>query len=221
VIDQRILDLPARVEGVTYAHEESPMGVAYRIVLNRHQLAYEGEHDPRYEFDCTLTVLPTSGELLALLATSRPPIQRVWEATEGVFPMPYWSEGDPPEGVSEAEWAVREGLWAEVLEAGHTLDARGYTTSCFGRYGIPVPAPADVLSRLPTTAQRAQVFAVDRAVARRFRQENTKTRMGKELALAGALQWATGSRDGHAMVEGEREHITQMLPTITEAMLIA
>lgn len=218
VVDQRILGLPPILSGLEYK-DEAPLEIAYRVILDQHRLVCDNRGGASFDFDCRIVLLPAEGVILALLRTSWVTVRDAWEATAGVESFPYWDNEDRPEGVSEAAWAIRAGIWTSAVKNGEELSVLGYATECFGRYGLPVPLPDDLLSRLPSLHERAQVYAVERAAQHYVRRQAPKSDTARKLILHDALIWTHQEQEGHVMVEMEREAIAQMLPEINESLL--
>jgi hypothetical protein len=216
IIDNRVLEFTQPIDGIEVPPDWSPMMGALRILLNRYREAQDSSiRDPDYDLEARITVIPSGGEVLALLWAAQPQLMDVWAKTEGVEWFPYWNNQDRPAGVSQEEWAVREGLWSDACGE-DVWTVAGYTTEVIGRYGLPVAGIDGVFAYLPVVEERAELYALDRVVGRRCR-----THGGVHVIdmVQEAIQWVRGTREGNAAFQNERDEIATVLPPITAAML--
>lgn len=205
VIDQRVLEMPPQLGGVHYGPTDSPLEVAYRLVLGAYQNAWDAGSGADQDLETHLTLFP-GADTLALLHTRNEAVQAAWEATEGVEPFPYLRA---PE-MSEAEWAVRSGIWEDALER----PSAGLRTECFGRYGLPAPTVEDVLPYVPVRKERAALWGADRALGTWLRRQVVTDDRHVPYVVLQGLAWLREEREGNAAAKGEAEEIEPLLPLI-------
>jgi hypothetical protein len=205
VIDQRALELPSVLGGRAYHRSDKPLEVAYRLVLGSYQDAWEADAGADQELEAHLTVFP-GPDILALLHTRNEAVQAAWEATAGVEPFPYLR----PRDASEAEWAVRSGIWEHAL----ARPSAGLRTECFGRWGLPVPTIEDVLPYVPVRKDRAAFWGVDRALGDWLRRQAVTDDRHIPYVVLQGFAWLREESEGNAAARGEAEEIEPLLPLI-------
>lgn len=205
VIDQRALEMPPHLGGVHYAAADTPLEVAYRLVLGAYLDAWDAGRGADQELEAHLTLFP-GPNTLALLHTRNDAVQAAWEATAGVEPFTYFRA---PE-MSEAEWAVRSGIWEDALER----PAAGLRTECFGRYGLPVPTIEDVLPYVPVRKERAALWGADIALGAWLRRQVVTDDRHIPYVVLQGLAWLREEREGNAAAKGEAAQVEETLPLI-------
>jgi len=205
VIDQRALEMPPLLAGREYAPSDSPLEVAYRVILGSFFDAYEVGRGPAQELEAHLVVFP-SPDLLAILHTDNDAVRRSWEATAGVSAFPYRRA---PE-MGDAEWAVRRAAWESVL----VQSSGGLRIECFGRYGLIPPTIEDVLPYVPVRKARAVELGFDRALGAWLRRQQPSSEEHIPFIVLEGLRYLREERAGNAAVQGEAEEIEPLLPLI-------
>ena len=222
VIDQRVLEVRAPIDGMDVPAEWSPLEAALSILLDRYGQTVDGDRpSPAYAFDAHLTIIPAGGEVLALLWAYDPGFFRVWEETEGVVPFPYWESEERPLDITEEEWSIRESIWLDACSNGDDpWCVTGYTTEVLGRWGMPVPHIDGVMAYIPPRHERALLYAMDRVLRRRLKKNAGSDELTRMIAFDSALRHFRGTREGNAELQCEREDIEAVLPAISASMLV-
>lgn len=73
------------------------------------------DHDPN-EFGVQIGLDESTGRHLILLISYDNDLTEVFRALDDIEPYGYWSAEEPPEGITEAEWAERRDAWDRVIE---------------------------------------------------------------------------------------------------------
>lgn len=224
IIDQRALELMTPIDGTVVPEAWSPLIGATSILLDRFEHWYAtGVPNRVYSLDAHVTITQTSHEVVALLWTEQPQIVEAWEQLDGVAPFAYWDDdlfSGRPDNVSEAEWAIRRGVWQEIAGRG-SWDCIGLSTCVIGRYGLPSPHIDGVMAYIPDASERARLYAAHRAVSRQHRAIQIAEPDNDPLvALDQAIGWCKGTREGRAAYNVEHQALVDFLPDINALTLV-
>ncbi|HEX9088870.1 MAG TPA: hypothetical protein VF867_15235 [Arthrobacter sp.] len=121
----------------------------------------ERDLDPN-EFGVQIGLDTATGRYLILLISYNEDLTDAFRAIEEVEEYGYWSSEEPPEGVTDADWAERQDAWARVIaRPGYTnmlsFNLRPVYDGGVRRFlGIDGDDTAPVFASLPSDAERAR-----------------------------------------------------------------
>ena len=208
VIDQRVLELPPIIGGLSSSTTETPLTVAYRVLLKAHRQAHAT--GIVQETDIHLTLYPSHDDTLILLQTQNEEVVALWEAQAHVEPFQYLRTPD----MTDAEWAIRSSIWDAAL-----VESNGYKTECFGKYGLPVPHEEDILSYVPIRKERARVLGTDRVFGQWLRRQVVEDDCFIPATVLQGIQWLHGEPEANAAIQDEAAQIEPILPMIDYELL--
>lgn len=119
------------------------------------------DHDPN-EFGVQIGLDPVTGRHLLLLISYNDILTEEFRTLDEVEPYGYWTAEEPPEGVTEEEWAERRASWARVIpRPGYTnmlsFNLRPVWDGGVRRLlGLDKEDTSQVFSALPSEAVRAR-----------------------------------------------------------------
>lgn len=123
--------------------------------VNRRQTKIQEtmRRDPKMDFECKVTVIPTPRKVFATLYTERPEFERVWRETAGVTHYPYWDNTDGPDDMSGEEWKQRGAEWCEATGRSYIPARVGLTFEPFDSR-IPILSQQEIVKSFPTFEKR-------------------------------------------------------------------
>ena len=75
-----------------------------------------GIRQPKFDWGCEVVLLPFEGGTLGIVYAEQRLLTDLVLGIEGFEPFDYQNACDPPETITESEWAVRRDSWAAVTE---------------------------------------------------------------------------------------------------------
>lgn len=79
------------------------------------ELERSGRRDPSIDMSCEVVLLPHDTGLYGIAYTENRKIDHCFFAFSGVERFAYWDNTDPPDEVTEIDWAKRGRIWRELL----------------------------------------------------------------------------------------------------------
>lgn len=137
--------------------EEARSRATRTFIENHAKNLQEKRRDALYDFHCEISILAdASGRGYALLHASQDFYHGVFAGIGGVEAWPWYASEDLPEGVTEAEWAMRHQTWTDLLARNRWRSALAF--ELFGP-SIDLPSTQELLSALPSDDDRARRIA--------------------------------------------------------------
>lgn len=127
------------------------------LLTRQAEIRTTGRRDPMVDTECSVTLIPIEGQVLALPFAEIPALREA--ATVGLIPFGYWNNTDPDPAVGAEEWAERERLWTAALERDPLHRPGGCGPSIEFLPTAGVPSAAKVLPLLPSRLTRAKRLA--------------------------------------------------------------
>lgn len=90
--------------------------VVENIRENYREIYKTGRRNPSYDFQFTVSVIPTKDKTLCVIYTEQNEFREIWENMKEVEEYGYWNNTDQPEDVTDKEWRFREKEWEKALK---------------------------------------------------------------------------------------------------------
>jgi hypothetical protein len=156
--------------------------------------------------ECNVTVHPIGqlDFLVLLFDDGNPEYKEAFKEYVRAEPFPYWDNTDPPEDMSDSEWAARGDLWSTALGNGVPAE-NGYSFNCMVENSVPVPRLAETLAAMPSVAERRKSAATDLVTTQIYRRiRKNKEDLG---SLWTAFRRTTTTPEGHRLVQEKLKEI--------------
>jgi hypothetical protein len=180
--------------------------------------------NPAVDFEFTISLMPFEGQVYGIVYSEQQEWLRLWMAKPFVIDFSYWDNTDPPEEVSEQDWAERGRVWDAILsEAVFTAPSMaGFAADC--THEALSPDIDNVVNELPSFQERisrtARFLVVSAEMSRRQSANPLDTRSLGSQAVE-VHEWFR-SEAGSLAFEAEKLRLANLLePNVTKTMLMA
>ena len=138
-----------------------------QFIQKQDEVRVKAVRDPSVDFQFNIIVIPTKDKFYGLFYTEQVDFVNLWTENDLVDEYIYYNHQDRPDTFTEDEWKEREAKWGELLDpAGGIPALAGFTYSVIQEQTVVVPKIKDVISKIPSIANRTELCARDKMFKR-------------------------------------------------------
>lgn len=116
----------------------SPFGDAVSSYLDTaEERNAKGLRFPGKDFGVSISLFPFEGAVYGMTHAEDRDLENLWKSAPNVVDFAYWDNSDPPESVSEEEWAERSRVWSAIFEKESTPAKAGFGRECASSVQFP------------------------------------------------------------------------------------
>jgi hypothetical protein len=184
--------------------DDSALLIAYLHAQKQNELVinHHSDADPRYNFHCNVTIIPTESKVFALLHSENEEYNQIWESMNGVQAYPYYNHSERPEDVTEEEWEQRKEDWDLAFSESVIPSLSGLVFRCI--LYLPQVDLEKIIPYLPSLDERVSQHAYDQTLSGQM--ANIKNNSEDELMgpFYAAKKWL-GTEEGKSSYNLNKE----------------